>query len=311
MGEKLIYHQTYIPHVSDVDVKIVAEVADFDEYVADELHRFSEHLMSEKRSGHTVKQYVSMVRHMFNYLGKRAEEITPADLERFKRYLALERDYSKNSLYTAVKAVQAYFRYRGLSTAEHLKPPRRPKQMPKYLTRREASALLEACRENPRDHAIVVLLIYSGLRVGELCNLTLEDIDFSDRIIRVRSGKGDKDRIVPISHEAVDALKAYLKVRPEPKDGGDYLFVSRKRTRITTQQVERIIRNYAKKAGIRKKVTPHVLRHTLATTLLRNGADIRYIQQILGHSSVATTQIYTHVDEEALRRVYDAAAPHF
>ncbi len=274
----------------------------FVEYVASEINGFVRHLEGEKRSENTVKEYSYLVRDMFMFIKKRAEDITIGDLNRFKIYLSTKKKYSKNSLYLAVKAIKAYFKYKGLDTASTLTAPKRPRQMPKYLTEEEVKRLLDAAKDNPRDFAILSLLVYSGIRVSELCNLRLEDIDFTERIVYVRSGKGDKDRIVVISPAAVNALEEYLSSRT---DDMEYLFASRKSPQITRVQVFRIVRKYARLAGIRKNVTPHVLRHTLATTMLRRGVDIRYIQQFLGHSSVATTQIYTHVDDEMLKSVYD------
>ncbi len=274
----------------------------FVEYVASEINSFVRHLEGEKRSENTVKEYSYLVRDMFMFIKKRAEDITIGDLNRFKIYLSTKKKYSKNSLYLAVKAIKAYFKYKGLDTASTLTAPKRPRQMPKYLTEEEVKRLLDAAKDNPRDFAILSLLVYSGLRVSELCNLRLEDIDFAERVVYVRSGKGDKDRIVVISQAAVNALEEYLSTRT---DDMEYLFASRKSPQITRVQVFRIVRKYARLAGIKKNVTPHVLRHTLATTMLRRGVDIRYIQQFLGHSSVATTQIYTHVDDEMLKSVYD------
>ena len=274
----------------------------FQRYVLKEVDDFAQYLRGEKRSENTVAEYSIMVRDMLIHIGKRAEDITLGDLKRYKMYLSTKKKYSKNSLYLAVKAIGAYFKFKGLSTAQGLSAPRRPKQMPKYLSEEEVKRLLEASKENPRDYAIISLLAYSGMRVSELCNLKLEDVDFDERIVYVRSGKGDKDRIVVVSQEVINAIENYLYTR---EDDMEFLFSSRKSERISRVQVFRIVRKYAQKAGIKKDVTPHVLRHTLATTMLRRGVDIRFIQQFLGHSSVATTQIYTHVNDALLKSVYD------
>ena len=274
----------------------------FKDYIEDEIAGFEDYLRGEKKSENTIKEYSLLVRNMLRYLRKRAEEITLGDLNRYKMYLSTRKKYSKNSLYLAVKAIKSYFKYKGLDTANGLTSPKRPKQMPKYLSEEEVKRLIEASRENPRDYAIISLLAYSGLRVSELCNLRVEDVDFNERIIYVHSGKGDKDRIVVVSHHVIEALQNYLDTR---EDDLEYLFASQKSQRISRVQVFRLVKKYANRAGIKKEVTPHVLRHTLATTLLRRGVDIRFIQQFLGHSSVATTQIYTHVDDALLKSVYD------
>jgi len=274
----------------------------FRDYVDYEVENFKEYLRGEKRSENTIKEYAHFIADMLRYFKKKAEDITPGELNKYKMYLSTKRKYSKNSLYLATKAIRSYFKYKNLDTAKNLTAPKRPKQMPKYLSEDEVKRLIDASGENPRDYAIISLLAYSGLRVSELCNLKIEDVDFNERIVYVHSGKGDKDRIVVVSQKVIDAIQNYLYTR---EDDMEYLFASQKSSQISRVQVFRIVKKYAKKAGIKKEVTPHVLRHTLATTLLRRGVDIRFIQQFLGHSSVATTQIYTHVDDALLKSVYD------
>ena len=151
------------------------------------------------------------------------------------------------------------------------------------------------------------MLAYTGLRVSELCTLNMDDVDMHERVVSVKSGKGDKDRIAILDDSTVAALRGYLASRA--KLNGP-LFVT-KRGRISPISVQRIVKKHAKSAGIQKKVTPHVLRHTFATSLLRRGADIRIIQKLLGHSSIATTQIYTHVDDAMLKSVYEKAKPDY
>ncbi|NPA74964.1 MAG: tyrosine-type recombinase/integrase [Euryarchaeota archaeon] len=274
----------------------------FEAYVRREMEGFREYLEGEKKSENTIAEYVHFASQMLMFTGKKPKTITSGDMRRYKIYLSTKKKYSKNTIYLALKAVTAYFKYRKIPLPDDLKPPKRPKQMPKYLTEEEVRKLLDAAKENPRDYAILSLLAYSGLRVSELCNLKFEDVELGERVVYVRSGKGDKDRIVVISDPAAEAIENYLLSRT---DSLEYLFSSQKSEHITRVQVFRIVKKYAELAGIKKNVTPHVLRHTLATTMLRRGVDIRFIQQFLGHSSVATTQIYTHVDDEALKRVYD------
>ncbi len=274
----------------------------FDKIVEREVSNFHDYLEGERRSENTISEYMFFVRQMLEFIGKKPQSINAGDLRRYKIFLTTKRKYSKNSIYLAIKAITAYFKYRKLNLSEDLKAPKRPKQMPKYLTEDEVRRLIHASRDNARDYAILSLLAYSGLRVSELCNLRFEDIDLSERVVYVHSGKGDKDRIVVISEAATEAIENYLMNRT---DDIQYLFSSQKSEHITRVQVFRIVRKYANRAGIKKNVTPHVLRHTLATTMLRRGVDIRFIQQFLGHSSVATTQIYTHVNDELMKHVYD------
>jgi integrase/recombinase XerD len=196
------------------------------------------------------------------------------------------------------------------TTADELRPPRRGQALPKYLSEAEAQRLRAAVTSQPRTHAIASLLLYSGLRVGELVRLNLESIDFHEGTVRVRSGKGDKDRLVVVSPTCLDHVKAWLSHRPPTPS--DFLFPAKNGNRpITERTVQRLIKNAALQAGLTKKVSPHVLRHTLATTLLRRGGDIRFIQRILGHASIATTQVYTHLDDAELKRMYERARPEF
>ena len=150
-----------------------------------------------------------------------------------------------------------------------------------------------------RDKAILEMLFSTGLRVSELCSLS-RDIDLKKDDIVVR-GKGEKIRIVFLSKEAKDAVKIYLEKRGM---GGEALFISKKETNLTPRSIQRIIEKYSRKAGISKKVTPHVLRHVFATSLLENGADIRSVQELLGHSNISTTQVYTHITNKRLGDVH-------
>ncbi|MGB9815271.1 MAG: site-specific tyrosine recombinase/integron integrase [Thermoplasmata archaeon] len=272
------------------------------------IERFERYLMGEKRSYNTIKEYRSIVKNFLNFINKDPEDITQDDIEKYREYMAIEKKYSKQTIYLSMKALQVFFRYARRDDLTRLKAPKRSRKLPNYLNENEMRSLLESSKSNIRDYAIIMVLAYSGIRVSELCSLRIEDVDFSENVIHVKSGKGDKDRMVVVDSRVMEVLKEYL--RNERRNEG-YVFMSRKRTRITPTHVERIVRYYAGKAGINKKVTPHVIRHTFATALLRNGADIRFIQQILGHSSVATTQIYTHVNDEVLKEVYERTKPHY
>jgi site-specific recombinase XerD len=152
-----------------------------------------------------------------------------------------------------------------------------------------------------RDKAILELLFSTGLRVSELCGLDRDSFDLKQDEFTVR-GKGEKVRLVFLSPAAKEALKAYADKRQDIE--GEALFSGPKGSRLTTRSVERLVKHYALKAGISKKVTPHVIRHSFATDLLGNGADIRSVQMLLGHSNIATTQIYTHVTDKHLREVH-------
>jgi integrase/recombinase XerD len=273
--------------------------------VDDMVGRFQRILQSHERSPCTVKQYGHIARMFLGYVHKPLEEVTKRDLESFREYLVLQRHYSKNSVYTTVRGLTSLFRTFGLAQAEGLEAPKRPERLPHYLSEDETHRLFSAVAESPRDSAIVHVLAYCGLRVSELCNLLLEDIEFPRNLLHVRSGKGDKDREVVMEDKTRTALDRYLTERTLAGEGSMRMFP------VGPVTVERIVRRAARDAGIPRRVTPHMLRHTLATALLSRGCDIRYIQKLLGHASVATTQIYTHVDTQSLRDAYQRAKPQY
>ncbi|MGI0071679.1 MAG: site-specific tyrosine recombinase/integron integrase [Thermoplasmata archaeon] len=267
--------------------------------------RFQRMLQSQERSPCTVKQYGHIARTFLAFAQKPLEEVTLRDLESFREYLVLQRHYSKNSVYTTVRGLTCLFRNFGLAVADQLEPPRRPERLPRYLSEEEMHRLFEAVRDSPRDSAIVHVLAFAGLRVSEVCHLELEDIEFERNILHVRSGKGDKDREVILEDRSRAAIDRYLTDRTLAGESTRRLFP------VGPVTVERIVRRAAATATIPRRVTPHMLRHTLATALLSRGCDIRYIQKLLGHASVATTQIYTHVDTQALRNAYQRAKPEY
>lgn len=252
-----------------------------------------------------MKQYGHIARMFLGFVAKPLEDVTRRDLESFREHLVLQRHYSKNSLYTTVRGLTCLFRNFQLNVAEGLEAPKRPERLPHYLSEEETHRLLDTVRDSPRDSAIVHVLAFGGLRVGELCHLSLEDIEFERNLLHIRSGKGDKDREVIIEDRTRAAIDRYLTERTLAGESTTRLFP------VGPVTVERMIRKAAVRAGIPRRVTPHMLRHTLATALLSRGCDIRYIQKLLGHSSVATTQIYTHVDTQALRDAYARAKPQY
>ncbi|MCI4341114.1 MAG: tyrosine-type recombinase/integrase [Thermoplasmata archaeon] len=273
--------------------------------VPEVVDRFQRTLQGQERSPCTVKQYGHIARTFLGYVGKPLEEVSSRDVEGFREYLVLQRHYSKNSLYTTVRGLTCLFRTFGIPMERGLEAPRRPERLPRYLSEEETRRLFQAVHSAPRDYAILHVLGYGGLRVGELCRLALEDIEFDRGILHVRSGKGDKDREVVLEEKTRDAIERYLADRKLAGIESSRLFP------VSPVTVERMVRRAAQRAGLVQHVTPHTLRHTLATALLRRGCDIRYIQKLLGHASVATTQIYTHVDTQALQDAYHKAQPEF
>ncbi|MEQ1861271.1 MAG: site-specific tyrosine recombinase/integron integrase [Chthoniobacteraceae bacterium] len=194
--------------------------------------------------------------------------------------------------------------------ADVLTMPRLTRYLPETLNELQVDRLLDGIATNVprglRDRAIVELLYASGLRVSELVNAKLEFLDFDSRFIRV-TGKGSKTRLVPVGRRACDAIKAYIE-RERPgmvkKRTGSEIFLSARGTKLTTVRIWQIVKQCAKRAGLDLNVYPHLLRHSFATHLLSNGADLRIIQEMLGHADISTTQIYTHVDQQRLKAVH-------
>jgi len=157
-----------------------------------------------------------------------------------------------------------------------------------------------------RDRAMVELLYASGLRISELANARLENLNFEERILRV-TGKGNKMRLVPVGRKACDALAAYVSTeRPKlvKRRSGSEIFLSSRGTKLTTVRIWQIVKERAKRSGLETNIYPHLLRHSFATHLLSNGADLRIIQEMLGHADISTTQVYTHVDQQRLKAVH-------
>jgi integrase/recombinase XerD len=274
------------------------------------LKKFQSVMINERKSHNTIKEYLFIVSKFLEFAEKPADRIGMEDIERFKSHMVLDKNYSKSSQYLAIKALKHFFRSMSLDPPPNLTVPRRPMKMPNYLSEKETRGMLEAASIDPANRVIVLLLAHTGMRVSELCNLKTEDVDLDSSIIRIRSGKGDKDRIVLIPAEVSEELRPYYLERLTDRKC-PYFLRSRRGSRFDTSTVERRIRQIASQAGIVRRVTPHVLRHTFATTILRNGGDIRFIQQLLGHASVATTQIYTHVDDESLKALYSKFRPRY
>jgi integrase/recombinase XerD len=251
------------------------------------------------RSPNTRRQYEFFARTFLAWVGKPLALVTEGDLSRFQEYLAVERNYAKSSLYLATRSLVSLFRSFGLSTADRLELPRRPARVPRYMTEPEARRLLSAVRGHPRDHALLATLALQGLRVAEVCALRVDDIGSDDGILHVRSGKGSKDRELPLDGRVDAAIQRHLRLNPAGADGRIF--------RVGPGRVEEIVRGAATRARLGKRVTPHVLRHSFATALLRRGVDIRILKELLGHSSTAVTELYASVDRRAIRAAVDRA----
>ncbi|MEW6375701.1 MAG: tyrosine recombinase XerC [Thermodesulfobacteriota bacterium] len=301
----------------------------------DLVHQFIHYLSAEKNaSPHTCRGYQRDLEDFRDFLKSSGMYLSPSgkieiekvDRMAIRRFLSfLHRKNKKSSIARKISTLRSFFRYlvrEQIATsnpAKSISTPKVEKLLPTTLTVDEAFRLMEspddsseksseeAKNKKLRDRAILELLYSSGLRVGELVSLNLNQLDLDLGIVKVM-GKGKKERIVPVGMKAGEALKAYLEEREEINGEGP-LFVNPRGGRLTARSVGRLIKKYTKRSGIFRKISPHSLRHTFATHLLDAGADIREIQEMLGHASLSTTQRYIHLSMGKLMEVYDKAHP--
>jgi len=278
---------------------------------------------------HTTKSYRTDLRELYRFVAdlSRLEEgdVRPSQIDTLtlRAFLARlhRRRLARSSIARKLAAIRSFMRYLvregtlETSPARALQTPRVPRRMPERLSEEEVEALLSAPEGAgalvARDRAIVELLYAAGLRVGELTALDRESADLESRLVRVL-GKGRKERIVPFGEVAASALEGYLRERPALalKGAGIHaLFLNARGGRLTSRSVHRIVLRYVKAAALRSGLSPHSLRHAFATHLLERGADLRAIQELLGHSSLSTTQKYTSLSTTELLRVYTKAHP--
>jgi integrase/recombinase XerC len=238
-----------------------------------------------------------------------------------RNYLAelLSGGSSRATVQRRLFAIKAYFRWRELASGKRnpvytMRAPKAEKRLPQVLNERDTSALVEAddsinARACRRDRAILEVLYSAGLRVSELTGLDWRDIDEELGLVMIRSGKGGKDRLVPIGEPALDALRAWRAATPGTISADRPVITNLRGSRLTPRAVQNIVARRLVQAGINMPITPHGLRHSFATHMLNAGADLRSIQEMLGHSSLTTTQRYTHVSVHHLKEVYRRAHP--
>lgn len=288
---------------------------------------FLTHLGVEKNaSAHTVKSYREDLSQALGFLREhvRKSSTEPRDwnvraLRAFAAWLH-EQGYAKSTVARRLAAVRSFGKFlcrEGVlasNPAEALRGPRQDKKLPHFLTVADTARLLHASSVSSplgrRDRAILETLYSAGLRVGELCGLDVADVDLTDGVCVVR-GKGRKERLALLGDPAKLALKVWLEDRAALLDGraSEAVFVNKAGGRLTTRSVGRLLVKYLQQAGLDPRTTPHTLRHSFATHLLDAGADIRGVQELLGHKSLTTTQIYTHVTTHRLRQSYHKAHP--
>ena len=278
-------------------------------------------LLAARRAPRTVDAYRRDLAAFRNWLGRPVGTATTNDLERYLAELRAQ-GLAATTIARRVAALRAFFRHQALlgfrqdNPAAELDLPRRSRRLPRTLSPAEAERLIDAANGTTpralRDRALVELLYGGGLRVGEAVALTKADVDLDGRLVRA-VGKGNKERVVPIGRAAADALRRYLsrgrpyldsRLRAE-------LFLNARGGALTRAGVFLILRTIAARAGLEpERVHPHLLRHSFATHLLEGGADLRSVQEMLGHADLATTELYTHVSDRRRRELYFQAHPH-
>lgn len=292
------------------------------ESLPEQIRAFCLYLETERNaSPHTLAAYHRDLEQLWSFVrGEKGETAGAGDVDHLllRRYLAqLARVVKKSSMGRKLAAIRSFYRYlvrRGLADrnpAELLATPKKEKRLPFHLDIDQATALMDApdedARHHLRDRAILETLYSSGLRVSELTGLNIEDLDLVNGMVRVM-GKGGKERIVPLGAKAVAAVSEYLASRGQTAVNSA-LFLNTRGHRINRRSVARVIDAHVLKIAAFKRISPHTLRHTFATHMLEGGADLRAIQELLGHASLSTTQKYTHVDLNRLMEVYDKAHP--
>lgn len=274
-------------------------------------------------SPHTFRAYKNDLEEFFEFAKVEPEKVEPVIIRGFISEQIIK-GKSKTTVARKLSTLRSFFSYLYSEGFIKTNPARvvpsvkTKRDIPKFLTVDDAFKLVEAPSQDKftvqRDRAILELFYSSGIRVSELCGLNLEDLDLKEGLIKVK-GKGKKERIVPVGQKAKEALKKYLAIRQILRIKKKLflddlpLFINNRGQRISDRQVRRIVEKYARFIGVLEKITPHTLRHTFASHLLMEGADLRVIQELLGHASLSTTQIYTHVDLKHLIEVYDKSHP--
>ena len=292
--------------------------------MSEKLSKFLDFLKYEKNaSPHTISAYRRDLLQFKNYLKNKQLNLEQADNIVIRGFLAVlyEKKVKKSTSSRKLAAIRSFYQFciqrkwMADNPAKIVATPKQEKTVPSFLTEEEMAEFLDFPRSGKvldlRDNAMLELLYASGIRVSELIGLNFEDLNFEERLIRVK-GKGKKERMIPFGKTAEERLRIYISRRMMINKGKideEALFLNYRGQRLSTRSVERTVSFYIQRSAVRRKISPHSLRHSFATHLLSRGADLRIIQELLGHESLATTQKYTHMDLKRLLEVYKKSHP--
>ena len=274
---------------------------------------------NKKYSSNTINAYLTDIEEFTNFVNK-VTDVTDKEISTYLSYLYNDIKLSKSSIGRKLSSLRSFYNYlvkEDIINYNYFNDVSNPKKglvLPKFINEKDMSNIMEVCMgDNPileRDRLIVELLYSTGIRVSELINIKLTDINFYNNEIKIL-GKGSKERIVIFNNTCREALNKFIKDGRKKlyKNDTGYLFIGRNNGHISSKYVRDIINKVKVKAGVEGKITPHVFRHTFATDMLNNGADLVSVKDLLGHESLNTTSIYTHVTNEQIKKVYEMAHP--
>jgi len=260
------------------------------------LDKLSTELQLRNYSERTVTAYVIHNQKFLEFIKKSTDSITEDNIKSYLAYLMSERKVSPKTAALVKAALKFYYDEVLKKGIVNIKTPKTAKHLPIVLTQDEVKRLINAAKTTKSKH-IIMMLYSTGMRLSECLKIHQKDLEFDEKIGWVRGGKGNKDRMIILSNGLINALKQ------QSADKDSYLFTSKSGMPLSARNVQKIVARAAANAGIKKKVSPHTLRHSFATHLLENGTDIRKIQELLGHANLQTTQIYTRVSTEELKKV--------
>ncbi len=282
----------------------------------DNVNKFYNFMLQKNYSEHTILSYINDLYYLYEFVKKDLVKVTEEDIRDYLELLNLKKEQI-TSIRRKISTFKSFYKFLYKNEIIDKKDyplmkiayPKQEKKLPKFIYYNDLLEIIDEASKNKdgiRDKLIIEMLYATGMRVSELVNVKLNDIDFNNRRIIV-CGKGNKERIVYYGEYAENVLKEYLETHQISEE--KYIFVNSKGEKITDRGVRYIIDNIMKKLSVKTHVTPHVLRHTFATDMLNNGCDIKIVQELLGHSTLKTTEVYTHVTNDRLKEVYYRCFP--